>query len=156
MATATAWACGGGDDNVIPDGGGDATTDTGNGNDAAKDSTASDVANDVVTGNDSGGDAAPDSAGGDAGSQFACGTTTCDSKTQYCEKAQKGLDGGLPDASQLPDAAKIDGGTIEVDTCLTYPTSCTADGGSPSCTCIPNTTGCTCAQSGSDITTTCK
>jgi len=147
LAVASAWACGG-DDNT--DGGSDATSDQGSGGDSGQDVTATDTGGNDGAGNDG----APGDAASDGSTMFACGTATCDSKTQYCQKAQKGLDGGLPDAAVLPDASKIDGGTVEVDTCLVYPTSCTADGGSPSCTCVA-ATNCTCTQSGGDITQTC-
>jgi len=152
LAVASAWACGG-DDNT--DAGSDATSDQGSGGDSGQDVTVTDTGGNDGAGNDgAGNDAAPIDAASDGSTMFACGTATCDSKTQYCQKAQKGLDGGIPDAAVLPDASKIDGGTIEVDTCLVYPTSCTADGGTPSCTCV-TATNCTCKQSGADITQTC-
>ncbi|HSQ65916.1 MAG TPA: hypothetical protein VLM85_21995, partial [Polyangiaceae bacterium] len=97
---------------------------------------------------DGGADAAPD------GGTFACGSTTCNSATQYCTKTLAGQDGGLPDAAILPDAAALDGGQIEVDTCATYPVACTADGGAPSCSCVQGNCG-GCTQSGTDITVTC-
>jgi hypothetical protein len=155
----TLWACSG-DDSTPADGGNDATTEAGN--DAAKtDGSGNDGSgNDAAT--ETGSDAATDGGGTDGGGTdatvdggtFTCGTTTCDSTTQYCNKTKAGLDGGLPDAANIPDAAKIDGGQVEVDTCMTYPTTCTADGGTPDCACVQGNCS-ACSQSGTAITVTC-
>ncbi len=146
LLSACLFACGGADNSNL-DGGGDATTEGGGADGGNKDGgPGGDGGGTDGGGADAGNDAATDAGktdAGDAGSTtFACGSKTCDSATDYCEKTKTSLlDGGLKDA-----------GTI--DTCLAYPPSCTVDGGTPSCSCI-TTTGCTCTQNGSDITVTC-
>jgi hypothetical protein len=149
LGAATLWACGGGD-NVGIDGGADATAGDGGGSDGAAldgggggDGAATDGA--ATDG------AATDGGGGDgsSGTPFACGNKTCNSQTDYCQITTTSLDAGLSvDAGKKPD-----GGVVAVDTCMPYPAACTADGGSPSCSCIQST--CSCTQNGSDITVTC-
>jgi hypothetical protein len=144
-AAAAAYACSGGD-NVDIDGGADASSDAPSvdgGNDKDGSTTADGAAGDgAITDGAVGDGAVTDGAAGDGGAAFACGNKTCNSATDYCDITKIGPDGG----------PKVDGGS-NVDTCLAYPVTCTADGGKPSCACISTT--CACAQSGSDITVTC-
>ena len=151
LLASTLLACSG-DDTSTTDGGNDATT-----SDVAqnKDVTTTDTGNDVTTTTDAGDSGTTTTDGGDGGTttgdggSFACGTTTCSSATQYCSKTKTGPDGGLP-----IDAGNFDAGNLEVDTCSTLPTACTADGGTPSCSCIQKG-NCGCTDTSGDITVTC-
>jgi hypothetical protein len=148
LGAATVWACGGGD-NVGIDGGPDATASDGGGSDGTTPDGGG-GGDGAVTDGGGGDGAVTDGGGGDGstGTSFACGNKTCDSQTTYCQITKASLDAGLTvDAGKKPD-----GGTA-IDTCMPYPVACTADGGSPSCSCIQST--CSCSQSGSDITVTC-
>ncbi len=144
-------ACSGDDTNTTDGGGNDATTDVGQN----KDVTTTDTGNDVTTTTDGGDGGTTTTDGGDGGTTtgdggtFACGTKTCTTATEYCSKVTAGPDGGLP-----IDAGKFDGGNVEVDNCVAYPTQCTADGGTPTCTCV-NTTNCGCTDTSGQITVSC-
>lgn len=84
----------------------------------------------------------------DGGTNFACGTSTCNSATDYCLKINVGPDGGLPvDAGLKTDAASPG------DTCQAYPVTCTADGGTPTCSCVQG--NCSCADDAGAITVSC-